>query len=344
MSAFRHIQCKRIKDLKEAIRDRFNPRQDGKRTEDHVIHASDYERQVEHVLKVLGMPPMKHYLRRPNPELDVPFHIRPFDRYAVQDVPMGTLYANILGQGLVPVDQTPHYKYLTGDKRAYEAYHEKHWGRELVEDHFPEAYDQMIAAFQYDCVTGDGHRSLVLAQRIDGSRYRILDGVHRAAILKHRGAATVTVAQPQYTEQSAPGGPPTVGLIFSKDRAVQLRAAIESLFMWGSDADRLALHVLYTTSDERHRRQYERLKAVFPQVTFVEQADFKGQVLSILDGRRHALFLVDDSIFVRPIRIEDVTRASRSRPMQSAFRCAWGPTLHTATPWACRRSYRRPQR
>jgi FkbM family methyltransferase len=307
--AFRHIQCRRVKDLKEAIRNRFNPRKDGQRTEDHVVHASDYESQVEHVLKVLGMPPIEHYSRRPHRELDVPFHIRPFDKYAIRDVPIDALRANILGVGLVPVVETPHYKYLVGDEEAYEAYHERYCGHELVEDHFPEAYDRMIASFQYDYVTVDGRRSLILAQRIDDSHYRILDGVHRAAIIKHRGAATVTIAEPLYAEPSSSDRPSTVGLIFSKDRALQLRAAMESFLLCCGDADRLDLCVLYTTSGPRHSRQYEQLKAIFPQVTFVEQADFKGQVLSILDGRRYALFLVDDSIFVRPVRMEDVTQA-----------------------------------
>ena len=75
--AFRHIQCQLIKDIKEEIRNKFNSKIDGKRTEEHVIHASDYESQVVHVLKVLGLPTLEYYNRKPNDELDLPFHLSP---------------------------------------------------------------------------------------------------------------------------------------------------------------------------------------------------------------------------------------------------------------------------
>ena len=116
---FRHIQCQLVKDVKEEIRNKFNPRVDGKRTEYHVIHASDYQSQVEHVLSVLGLPPLEFYTREVNSDLDVPYHIGPFNNYQIKEVDIDSLYANILGVGLVTLTQTPHFKYLTGDKTAY---------------------------------------------------------------------------------------------------------------------------------------------------------------------------------------------------------------------------------
>jgi len=195
--AFRRVQCMLIKDVKEAIRNRFNPRKpNGKRTEHHVVHASDFESQVEHILGVLGLPPLPYYKRRPHPDLEGPFHLEPFDDYAVCEVRIDDLRANILGSGLVPIAETPHYHYLLGDRQVYERYHETYLGTKLTEDHFPEAYDRMISAFRYDYWTPDGRRSLILAQPEKDGTYRILDGVHRAAILKQRGAVTVTIAEP----------------------------------------------------------------------------------------------------------------------------------------------------
>ncbi|MBN2136631.1 MAG: glycosyltransferase [Sedimentisphaerales bacterium] len=102
------------------------------------------------------------------------------------------------------------------------------------------------------------------------------------------------------------------GLIFSKDRAMQLRASIESLLLNCRDHGQIQLHVLYKTSSPLHRRQYERLKAKFHDICFVEEADFKEQVLSIIGGCEHILFAVDDNMFVRDFFLSDVVGSLRS--------------------------------
>ena len=62
---YRHIQCRKIKDTKTIIRNKYNPPFDDKNkrilpldvgvSHDHCIHGSDYESQVRHVLKVLKL-------------------------------------------------------------------------------------------------------------------------------------------------------------------------------------------------------------------------------------------------------------------------------------------------
>jgi FkbM family methyltransferase len=196
--AFRHIQCQRVKEIKEGIRNRFNPREDGKRTEDHVIHASDFESQTEHMLEILSLPPVSFYRRRPNRELDVPYHLQPFENYTLQEVPIDSLYASILGQGVVPISQTPHYRYLLGEKECYEEYHAAHFGRELSDDHLPESFDRLAAKFDNNWRPEDGRKSFILAKKRSTQGYQILDGVHRAAILKLQNVKRVLIAEPVY--------------------------------------------------------------------------------------------------------------------------------------------------
>jgi len=311
---FRHVQSQLIVETKEEIRNKFNPRINGKRTEDHVIHASDYESQVENVLKVLGLPPPAFYTRQQNPDLDVPFHIEPFDDYLVKEVDTDSLYANILGVGVVQITQTPHYKYLTGDRAVYQNYHKKYFGKQLTEDHFPEAYDLMLSNFKYDYITKDGRRSLILAKALKDNKYQILDGVHRAAILKHRGVKTVTIAEPvyrakQHIKQQNGKKYDMIGLIFSKDRAMQLQATIESFLLHCQDHDNVHLTVLYKASNELHAGQYAELKSRFPGINFVEESNFREQVLSVLEKCDYILFLVDDNIFTKHFHISDITAA-----------------------------------
>ena len=102
------------------------------------------------------------------------------------------------------------------------------------------------------------------------------------------------------------------GLIFSKDRAMQLRATIESFLLHCRDHDHIQLQVLYKASNQLHRRQYDKLKAEFCDVCFIEELNFKEQVLSIIGGFEDVLFLVDDNLFVRDFLLADAVGALRS--------------------------------
>jgi glycosyltransferase involved in cell wall biosynthesis/lipopolysaccharide biosynthesis glycosyltransferase len=227
--AFRHIQCSQIKDIKEQIRNKFNPRVNGKRTEYHVIHASDYQSQVEHVLCVLDLPPIEHYTRKPHPDLDLPYHLADFDNYQIKDIDIDLLYANVLGVGLVPIIETPHYKYLTGDKAIYHRYVAKYIGVQLTDDHCPEAFDTMIAKFEYGRVNDDGRKSYIVAIQIADNKYQILDGVHRAAILKYRAARTVTIVEPQGAAQQPQMNPPSGSQeLTENDKMPQARCIAEN--------------------------------------------------------------------------------------------------------------------
>jgi len=99
------------------------------------------------------------------------------------------------------------------------------------------------------------------------------------------------------------------GLIFSKDRSLQLRATIESFLLHCRDHDNIYLTVLYKASNELHTGQYAELKSKFPGINFVEESNFREQVLSVLENCDYILFLVDDNIFTRHFHISDITAA-----------------------------------
>ncbi|MCK4887704.1 MAG: cobalamin-dependent protein, partial [Planctomycetes bacterium] len=92
-------------------------------------------------------------------------------------------------------------------------------------------------------------------------------------------------------------------LVFSKDRAMQLMATIESFMSQCKDSVNVDMTVLYKASNSLHYQQYDELKRMFPDVDFVEENNFRNQVLSIINDSTYLLFLVDDSIFVQPFEI-----------------------------------------
>ena len=107
-------------------------------------------------------------------------------------------------------------------------------------------------------------------------------------------------------KESAAEDKQITALVFSKDRAMQLQATIESFSLHCRDSDTAELVVLYKTSNDLHHGQYERLKTDFPNVSFIEEVDFNEQVVSIVARRKYILFAVDDNVFVKPFRLKDV--------------------------------------
>ena len=158
---FKGIQCDHVVSVKKQIREKYNPR-----PHNHVIHGTDYQSQTEHILKALGLQDIEYYTK------NTPYHLD-FAVRDLQTLDISNLRANILGEGLMRIEDTPHYTFLNGNRQRYEDYFFKHMGRGLNEDHFPEAFDLLNKVPSF--------KPIIVKD------FRILDGVHRAAIQKFRG-------------------------------------------------------------------------------------------------------------------------------------------------------------
>ena len=73
------------------------------------------------------------------------------------------------------------------------------------------------------------------------------------------------------------------GVIFSKDRALQLEAVLRSLRLHCQDLENLQLNVLYLAADENYLRQYYHLRQIYPEVNFIGQRNFRRDLLSLLN-------------------------------------------------------------
>ena len=168
-----HIECEVMKNIKNDIRNKFNPKHGKTRTEEHVIHGSDYPEQVDHVLKLLGLNAKEKYLKS---------EVKP-DGKRMQ-IPLEKITGNIIGKGIVPLKLTPHYTF-TNDTMAkdYQNYWELWWGKKLRYDHSPEAYRNFIKKYQ--------HNEFPVIALEEKKNYRILDGLHRAAIALSKGETMI---------------------------------------------------------------------------------------------------------------------------------------------------------
>jgi len=105
--------------------------------------------------------------------------------------------------------------------------------------------------------------------------------------------------------------PTVTGLVFSKDRAMQLDATLRSFFACCQDASEIALSVLCAASDKFHRDLYKQLSREYPQVRFFEEQNFRSDVLAAIKGSTEVLFLVDDNLFTQPFSITSARDALR---------------------------------
>jgi len=143
-----HRESKTIVDWKTMIREKYNPAPN-----EHVIHVTDNEKQAFYLQDLFD----------PTPQPD----------YCPEEVEISQLVANILGVGLVPIDETPHFQFVAGDEQPYIDYWEKYWGHELKDNHTPEAFRALIQATKL--------------YPIHIRNNQIIDGVHRASIALARG-------------------------------------------------------------------------------------------------------------------------------------------------------------
>ncbi len=155
-----------------------------------------------------------------------------------------------------------------------------------------------------------------------------------------------------------------LGILFSRDRAMQLDATLRSFFRHCCDPDLVDLHVIYRVTGALHARQYaelEREHAARPNVHFVRQSGFRSDVMRLLlpgarrfgplarlalasprlasltgswgyGGAPLVLFLVDDNLFVRPFSLQRAAAALQGQPLALGFSLRLGAnTIHCYT-------------
>lgn len=171
---FRKPQCMYLQGVKTEIRERFNPSKDN-----HIIHGTDYEKQVGYLLNVFGLKKKSYYTREIDFPVHYPYHLPKPKSWELKTKKIEDLRVGVVGKGLIKIEDSPHFSYLCGHKNLYNNYYYKYIGRQLKEDHFPEKFDQLIRSNPEDPIIVNG--------------LRVLDGVHRLAIWMFASRENVNV-------------------------------------------------------------------------------------------------------------------------------------------------------
>jgi len=193
---FRHEESRTIKEIKEHIRNQYNPRENGKRSEHHVIHACDNPHQLNQLLLYLNY--KYSDFDNANQAFSIPFYLGKKTELLLKKVSINQLYANIL-MGNAPhayttlsvLDQTPHYKALTQSPEIYANYLNQYIGTYLKTYYSVEKFIELSKDLSY--LTGKYRNNYILTKEIKPNQYQILDGLHRASILNFKGKKEIII-------------------------------------------------------------------------------------------------------------------------------------------------------
>jgi len=187
---FLHIECERVKRIKELIRDRFNKRKADRRSEDHVVHASDNESQTDFILKYLGFKKgVKTFEKNMEKIINVPYHLNIPEQYFIKRVSVDELLCSVIENGkirVMPIEKSPQYQ----GKRVYRKYLESYEGEYLKDGYSAEKFEHLQNTLQY--LQGEYSTAYIITKRFN-NKFLILDGLHRAVIQKKRNCKTLKV-------------------------------------------------------------------------------------------------------------------------------------------------------
>jgi len=169
------------------------------------------------------------------------------------------------------------------------------------------------------------------------SRIKIRSKRWKRGIFARRAAATpITPAQTEPFPAAQPNAEdavhpvpiePLTGIIFSKDRALQLDGALRSLYLHCLDISNFQMKVLYTTSNAFFEAQYDRLKTEYPMVQFMREDQFKLQLIASMEPYAYVLFIVDDCLFVRDFTLQSVMNTLAAHNDLIGFSLRLGPNI-----------------
>jgi hypothetical protein len=134
-------------------------------------------------------------------------------------------------------------------------------------------------------------------------------------------------------------------VIFSKDRPMQLHATLASFILHCQDIRDANIGVLHVSTSQKYANGYKVLQSEFsflPSLSWICEHDFKRDLIRLVSGvepassrshpllarglgasgfeaDRFVLFLVDDTLFVRPFSLAAITSALTMHPAALAF-------------------------
>ena len=112
------------------------------------------------------------------------------------------------------------------------------------------------------------------------------------------------------------------GIVFSKDRAMQLHGLLSSYFAYLKNP--VKLYILYTTSNARHAKSYTELKSLFADkdLVFINEKLFKPDLERLLNTitTTGIFFMTDDGLFIDSFDMKEIISFNPIRVIPSLIK------------------------
>jgi len=117
-------------------------------------------------------------------------------------------------------------------------------------------------------------------------------------------------------------------VVFSKNRPLQTDLLLSS-FKYHCDVSQGAqgAYVIYK-ADKKYRSAYSVLRKEHNWVDFIEETNFKQDLLDCLDDEKFVLFLCDDSIFIKDFDLKNIIELLQDNKKSIGFSLRLGGNCH----------------
>jgi hypothetical protein len=199
-SSFRHKESLTLKNFKEELRSKYNPREDGQQTHNHVLHATDSQEQTNQMLKYLGYIEGVRLFNNSDAVINMPNHIKGCSKLNFRMLKVDEIFCNIAtGDSwdqftlkMVEIQKSPQFIGISQDMSIYKDYIDRYLGGPLQNDYNLEKYSDMSMNFEY--LSPPHEVSFVIVEKRKG-KFVILDGLHRASCHIKQGHGEIKVCQ-----------------------------------------------------------------------------------------------------------------------------------------------------
>jgi len=195
---FRHVESQTMRNFKNRIRQKFNPKNNEEiQSNDHIIHTTDSEAQTEYLLNLLGFKNGIQSLTNYDKILPTPHYLNEPTKFSIQLVALNNIYCNnvvLINNSAyikkMPIYNSVQYKFFD-DKKIYEKYLLDYRGTFLTQDYNLSRYSKLFQNLNY--LNGEFKKNFITVQKNLKNELFILDGLHRASILLRRGEKKIKV-------------------------------------------------------------------------------------------------------------------------------------------------------
>jgi SAM-dependent methyltransferase len=116
-------------------------------------------------------------------------------------------------------------------------------------------------------------------------------------------------------------------VIFSKDRALQLDGMLKSFFSHCIDLGLAEIMVLFTVSNDYYLKQYEILINDYTEINFIEENDFKRDLIRICSDSDYIGYFVDDNIFIKDFSLQQIYKCLSNLNQSAGFSLRLGKNI-----------------